>query len=149
MRGTGRRSSSTSPHRTSPGRCPWATCGRRSSGTRWLDRDAYAQAPVPELLRLYVRFDQEAERTPSLRDEARGWALRLEQGDPEARRMWQEIVEHSLAEFRRIYERLGVAFDSWRGESAYLEESKMVIEEATRKGAAQEDQGALIVPLPT
>ena len=42
--------------------------------THWLDRDAYAQAPVPELLRLYVRFDQEAERTPSLRDEARGWA---------------------------------------------------------------------------
>jgi arginyl-tRNA synthetase len=115
--------------------------------THWLDPQAYAQAPVPELLRLYVKFDQEAERNPDLRDEARGWALRLERGEPEARRMWEEIVEHSLAEFRRIYERLGVTFDSWRGESAYLEDSKAVIDEATRKGIAQEDQGALIVPL--
>ena len=115
--------------------------------THWLDPEAYAQAPIPELLRLYVRFDQEAERTPALRDEARGWALRLERGDPEARRMWEEIVQHSLAEFRRIYERLGVTFDSWRGESAYLEDAKTVIEEAARTGVAQEDQGALIVPL--
>ena len=115
--------------------------------THWLDPEAYAQAPIPELLRLYVRFDQEAERKAALRDEARGWALRLERGDPEARRMWEEIVQHSLAEFRRIYERLGVTFDSWRGESAYLEDAKTVIEEAARTGVAQEDQGALIVPL--
>jgi arginyl-tRNA synthetase len=115
--------------------------------THWLDRDAYAQAPVPELLRLYVKFDQEAARDPALRDEARAWALRLEQGDPDARRMWEEIVEHSLVEFRRIYDRLGVTFDSWRGESAYLEDAKTVIEEAVRAGVAQEDQGALIVPL--
>src|SRR3990170_258526 len=115
--------------------------------THWLDREAYLRAPVPELLRLYVKFDQEAERTPALRDEARLWALRLEQGDPEARRLWEEVVAHSLADFRRIYQRLGVTFDSWRGESAYLEESKTVIEEARRKGIAREDQGALIVPL--
>ena len=115
--------------------------------THWRDPDAYARDPVPELLRLYVRFDQEAERNPALRDEARSWALRLERGDLEARRMWAEIVEHSLAEFRRIYERLGVAFDSWRGESAYLDDSRTVIEEASRKGVAREDQGALIVPL--
>lgn len=115
--------------------------------THWLDREAYARAPVAELLRLYVKFDQEAERNPNLRDEARAWALRLERGDPEARGMWEEIVRHSLAEFRRIYERLGVTFDSWRGESAYLEDTKAVIDEAVRKGAAREDQGALIVPL--
>ena len=115
--------------------------------THWLDREAYARAPVPELLRLYVKFDQEAEKEPALRDEARGWALRLEQGDPEARRMWEEIVEHSLAEFRRIYDRLGVSFDSWRGESAYLDDSKAVIQAASRSGVAREDQGALIVPL--
>jgi arginyl-tRNA synthetase len=115
--------------------------------THWLDREAYAQAPIAELLRLYIRFEQEGEKDPALRDEARAWALRLEQGEPDARRMWEEIVEHSLAEFRRIYDRLGVRFDSWRGESAYLEDSKAVIEEAVRMGVAREDQGALIVPL--
>jgi len=115
--------------------------------SHWLDRDAYVRAPVPELLRIYVKFDSEAERSPELRDEARAWALRLERGEPDARRMWEEIVEHSLADFRRLYDRLDVTFDSWRGESAYLEDTKAVIEEAARKGIAQVDQGALIVPL--
>ena len=115
--------------------------------TQWLDREAYGKAPVRELLRIYVKFDEEARADPSLRDQAREWALRLEQGDPEARRMWEEIVRHSLAEFDKIYDVLGVTFDSWRGESAYLEMSQEVIEEARRKGVAVEDQGALIVPL--
>ncbi|HXF81916.1 MAG TPA: arginine--tRNA ligase [bacterium] len=115
--------------------------------TQWLDREAYRAAPVRELLRIYVKFDEEARADPALRERAREWALRLEQGDPEARRMWQEIVEVSLAEFRKIYDLLGVTFDSWRGESAYLELAKEIIEEAVRKGVAVEDRGALIVPL--
>ncbi|MDQ7843913.1 MAG: arginine--tRNA ligase [Armatimonadota bacterium] len=115
--------------------------------TQWLDGEAYRSAPIRELLRLYVKFDDEARREPGLREEARRWALRLEQGDPEARRMWEEIVSVSLAEFGKIYDLLGVTFDSWRGESAYLELAQEVVEEAQRKGVAVEDQGALIVPL--
>lgn len=115
--------------------------------THWLDPDAYAREPVAELLRLYVKFDQEAEGNPALRDDARRWAARLEQGDAEARRMWEEIVRHSVAEFNKVYEMLGVTFDSWRGESAYLDDAQAIIDEAVRKGVAVEDQGALIVPL--
>lgn len=115
--------------------------------THWLDREAYAREPIRELLRLYVKFEEEAERHPELRDRAREWALRLEQGAPEARTMWEEIVRYSLAEFNKIYEILEVQFDSWRGESAYVEDSQAIIDEALRKGVAVEDQGALIVPL--
>lgn len=115
--------------------------------TQWLDQSAYRTAPVRELLRIYVKFDEEARSDPALRERAREWALRLEQGDPEARRMWKEIVEVSLAEFRKIYDLLGVTFDSWRGESAYLEMSSEVLDEARGKGVAVEDQGALIIPL--
>ncbi len=115
--------------------------------THWLDHAAYAQEPVAELLRLYVKFDQESEANPALRDEARQWAARLEQDDPEARRMWEEIVSVSVAEFSKIYEMLGVTFDSWRGESAYLKDAQAIIDEAVRKGVAVADQGALIVPL--
>src|SRR5207249_3235244 len=46
----------------------------------WLDREAYAQDPIGELLRLYVKFDAEARRDPSLRDQARQWHLRQDQG---------------------------------------------------------------------
>lgn len=115
--------------------------------THWLDREAYAREPIRELLRLYVKFEEEAERHPELRDQAREWALRLEQGDAPARTMWEEIVRYSLAEFNKIYEILEVQFDSWRGESAYVDDSQEIIDEALRKGVAVEDQGALIVPL--
>ncbi|MGH2399562.1 MAG: arginine--tRNA ligase [bacterium] len=115
--------------------------------THWLDRDAYAREPIRELLRLYVKFDEEAERHPELRDRAREFALRLEQGDSQARSMWEEIVRFSLAEFNKIYEILEVSFDSWRGESAYVDDAQAVIDAALRKGVAVEDQGALIVPL--
>ena len=115
--------------------------------TQWLDEAAYRQAPVRELLRIYVKFDEDARADPTLRERAREWALRLEQGDAEARRMWEEIVRVSLAEFNKTYDLLGVTFDSWRGESAYLELSAEVIDEAVSKGVAVEDQGALIVPL--
>lgn len=115
--------------------------------THWLDREAYAREPIRELLRVYVKFEEEAERRPELRDQAREWALRLEQGDDQTRAMWEEIVRYSLAEFNKIYEILEVQFDSWRGESAYVDDSQEIIDEALRKGVAVEDQGALIVPL--
>lgn len=113
----------------------------------WLDRAAYAGDPIRELLRLYVQFDAEAEKDPSLRDRAREWSLRLEQGDPEARALWEEIVRYSMAEFSKIYDLLEVRFDYTLGESFYVDKTPEVIELAVRKGVAVEDQGALIVPL--
>jgi len=113
----------------------------------WLDREAYAQDPIGELLRLYVKFDAEARRDPSLRDQARQWHLRLEQGDPDARALWHEFVRHSLAAFQKIYDLLEVRFDHTLGESFYEDKMGEVIETAVRRGIAVEDQGALIVRL--
>lgn len=113
----------------------------------WLDRDAYARDPISELLRLYVKFDEEARKDPALRDRAREWHRRLEQGDPEARRLWQEFIQHSLAEFQKIYDLLDVRFDYTLGESFYEDKMGEVIDAAIRRGIAVEDQGALIVRL--
>lgn len=113
----------------------------------WLDRDAYARDPISELMRLYVKFEEEAGRDPSLRDRAREWHLRLEQGDPEARHLWQEFTRYSLAEFQKIYDLLAVRFDHTLGESFYEDKMDEVIHAAVRQGIAVEDQGALIVRL--
>jgi len=113
----------------------------------WLDRAAYEQDPIGELTRLYVKFEEEARRAPSLRDRAREWHRRLEQGDPDARRLWQEFVRHSLAEFQKIYDLLDVRFDYTLGESFYEDKMDEVIRAAVEKGIAVEDQGALIVRL--
>ncbi len=113
----------------------------------WVDREAYAQDPIRELLRLYVKFDQEAQREPSLQEQGREWSLRLERGDPHARALWQEFVQHSMAEFAKIYDLLEVRFEHVLGESFYADKIGEVIDEALRRGVAIEDQGALIVRL--
>jgi arginyl-tRNA synthetase len=113
----------------------------------WVNRDAYARDPIGELLRIYIKFDAEAREAPELRERAREWSLKLEQGDPEARRLWQEFVGHSVAEFDRVYRLLGVRFDHTLGESFYEDKTQEVIDLAVDRGVAVEHEGALIVPL--
>jgi arginyl-tRNA synthetase len=113
----------------------------------WGDRDAYRRDPLGELLRVYVRFDQEAQRDAALEDRGREWSLRLEQGDPQARALWREFVDHSLAAFSRIYDLLEVRFDQVLGESFYADAAAEVIDMAVRAGVAVEDEGALIIRL--
>ena len=70
------------------------------------------RTPLFRLFQLYVRFHAEEENDPAMRDEGRAWFRRLEEGDPEARRLWAWFRKISLKEFQRIYDRLGVAFDN-------------------------------------
>jgi arginyl-tRNA synthetase len=113
----------------------------------WVDADAYQRDPIGELLRIYVKFDAEARAQPELRDKAREWSLKLERGDPEARRLWAEFTNHSKAEFDRVYQLLDVSFDYTLGESFYEDKTQEVIDLALSSGVAVEHEGALIVPL--
>ncbi len=113
----------------------------------WVNPEEYKRAPIQELLRLYVKFDEEARSQAELRDRAREWSLKLEEGDPEARQLWQEFVRHSEMEFARLYAMLEVEFDSTLGESFYVDKTPEVIALATERGVAVEDAGALIVRL--
>lgn len=115
--------------------------------TTWVDRQAYAEAPLRELQRLYVKFDEEAQRDPTLEEHGREWSLKLERGDPQARALWQEFISHSMSEFAKIYDLLDVRFEHTLGESFYADKVDGVIQEALRRGVAVEDQGALIVRL--
>ncbi len=103
--------------------------------------------PIQYLYRLYVRFHNEAEEEPALEDEARDWFKRLENEDVEAGKMWEEFRDLSLAEFKRIYDRLGVEFEYFTGESFYSDRLDDTIERIERSGVTDESDGALIVPL--
>jgi len=78
----------------------------------WGDEKAIAtsQNPVKELVALYVKFHEEAEKDPSLEEEARAWFKKLEDGDTEARELWQKCITWSLKEFDKFYKILGVTF---------------------------------------
>jgi len=97
------------------------------------------RSPLFRLFQLYVRFHAEEENDPGMRDEARTWFRRLEEGDAEARRLWTWFREISLATFQRIYDRLGVGFDAMDGEAFY--EDKLADAVAAVRGAGVLEEG--------
>jgi arginyl-tRNA synthetase len=96
--------------------------------------------PVKDLVALYVKFHDEAEKDPDLEDRAREWFKKLESGDEEARHIWQKCIQWSWKEFQRIYEILGIQhsleFQDGRGlgESFFEDKMQPVIQELDEKG---------------
>lgn len=114
---------------------------------RWGDMEQIRKQPIQEMLKLYVRFNQEAEQDPAYQEEARHWFKKLEGGDPEAVSLWQTFKDLSLKEFNRVYEMLGIHFDSWNGESFYSDKMDAVIAELEEKNLLVLSDGARIVEL--
>jgi arginyl-tRNA synthetase len=102
--------------------------------------------PIAALVRIYADFYKRSEADPTLKDRARYWFRKLEEGDGWARDTWKMIVEISLKEFDRTYARLGITFDTTHGESYFEPVLDQIIEEAIAKGvAAVDDKGAVVV----
>ena len=98
------------------------------------------------LVGLYVKFHREAEKDPTLDDEAREWFLKLEKGDKEAREIYDMTVEASMKYFNMIYERLGIKpFDTLYGEAFYEPMLKSVLEDIEKSGIAKESEGAKLI----
>ena len=113
----------------------------------WGNKEAVEANPIPELLKLYIQFHDEAERHPEMEDEARAWFTKLENGDKEAKELWQWFRDESLKEFARVYDLLDIEFDSYNGESFYSDKMDRVIDIIKDKGLLQESQGTNIVDL--
>ena len=113
----------------------------------WGNKEAVEANPIPELLKLYIQFHDEAEKHPEMEDEARAWFTKLENGDEEAKELWQWFRDESLKEFARVYNLLDIEFDSYNGESFYSDKMDKVIDIIKDKGLLQESQGTNIVDL--
>ncbi|MCP4448345.1 MAG: arginine--tRNA ligase [Myxococcales bacterium] len=96
---------------------------------------------------LYVKFREAMKEDEGLGDEGRAWFAKLENGDEEARKLWQHFKDVSWAEFETVYEMLGIKFDEVRGESAYVDDMPGVIEMLDKKGLSSVSEGALVVML--
>ena len=114
---------------------------------RWssIEEIEKSEQPIKALVDLYVKFHDEAEKDKTLEDEGRAWFSKLEQGDKEARAIWDKCVRLSLKEFERIYKVLGVKFDTSYGESFYEDKMADVIKDVKKAGIARESEGAYLV----
>jgi len=109
-----------------------------------------SENPVKNLVALYVKFHEEAEKNPELEEKAREWFKKLEDGDPEARRLWKKCVDWSLKEFKIIYEKLGVEFTEndglGYGEAFFEDKMGGVIRELEKKGLLKKgEEGAKLI----
>jgi arginyl-tRNA synthetase len=127
----------------------------------WVDAAAFAADPVGELLRLYIKFqeetkkqggeakeddDVEGEKQPTpLMLEARAELVKLQAGDAANVALWQQFIDLSMNEFQRIYRRLGVSFDVVLGESFYNDRLAATVQLLLDRGIAEPSRGALVV----
>lgn len=114
---------------------------------RWGNREDVINSPIKTLLGYYTKFHVEVEEHPELEDEARAIFTKLEQGSKEEVELWQWFREESLKEFQRVYDMLGIKFDSYNGESFYSDKMPRFEKELSDKGLLHESNGAQVVDL--
>ena len=114
---------------------------------KWGSKEAVEQYGIQELMRIYVKFHEEAEKDATLEDEARSWFVKMQNGEQEALSLWKWFYNISIKEFNRVYDMLGVHFDAYTGESFYNDKMAAVVEELEQKNLLKQSEGAMIVDL--
>ncbi|MBR5271349.1 MAG: arginine--tRNA ligase [Clostridia bacterium] len=118
-----------------------------SAYKRWGVKEVIEKDPINELLKIYVKFHDEAKKSPELEDEAREYFKLLEDGDEETTALWTYFKDISLVEFKRVYQMLGVKFDSYNGEAFYSDKMDEVVDLLREAKLLVESDGAQVVDL--
>ena len=113
----------------------------------WGNDEDIEKRGVTALVEIYVRYHKEAEEKPEMDDEARAWFKKIEDFDPEATRLFNWFKEITLKEVIKIYDRLGIKFDYYTGESFYNDKMQPVLDLLEKKGLLVESNGAKVVDL--
>ncbi|WP_141621638.1 arginine--tRNA ligase [Myxococcus sp. AB036A] len=100
------------------------------------------------LVEVYVKANKRAEAEPEFDEKARAFFRRMEAGDAEALKLWNQFRDTSIKGFKKIYARMGIEFEHIEGESRYQGKMDAVVDQIAKKPGVKESQGALIVDLP-
>ncbi len=117
---------------------------------KWGSREEIEKDPIKELLKLYVKFHDEAglkgdeqpesdEEVNPLEEEARKYFKQLEDGEEEIVQLWKWIKDISLKDFQRVYDKLQVSFEEYLGESFYNDKMEIVKKLAADKNILSTD----------
>ncbi len=116
-----------------------------SAYKHWGNREDVEKRGIFAVNELYVRFNNEA--TEEMEAEAREYFRLIENGDKEANELFDWFKALTLKYVNKIYDRLGVKFDSYNGERFYTDKMQPVIDELKEKGLLKESNGAQVVDL--
>ena len=110
-----------------------------------LTQDERDNLSVPTLEKCYVESSSRAKTDEAWKTSCREELVKLQQGDAGNMELWKKFIDISIAEFNRMYSKLGVKFDTWRGESFYRDMMAPVVQRLVDMGLAEESDGALVV----
>ena len=113
----------------------------------FLTDDERANLTVELLEKVYVQSYNATKEQPEWLDRCREELVKLQAGDEANLAIWKQFIDISLKEFGRIYGRLDVSFDLYRGESYYQPALAPVVETLKEKGLATQSEGAWIVDM--
>ena len=103
--------------------------------------------PIEELTRIYVRINDLCKEDEGVLEACRDNFKKLEEGDKYCTEIWNKFKDLSLKEFNRIYDILGVQFDSLNGEAFYSDKMDEIVDLLDKSGKLIESEGAKIVDL--
>lgn len=114
---------------------------------RWGAEYDIENNPIDELMQIYVRINNLCKEDESVLEECRNNFKKLEDGDPYCVEIWKKFRELSLKEFDKVYDILGVKFDSLNGEAFYSDKMPEIIDMLKKAGKLEESEGAQVVKL--
>ncbi len=114
---------------------------------RWGAEYNLDENPIEKLTEIYVRISNLCKEDESVLEDCRNNFKKLEDGDKECVELWTKFKDLSLKEFQKVYDILGIKFDSWNGEAFYTDKMQEVIDLLQKSGKLIESQGARIIDL--
>ncbi len=106
-----------------------------------------AEAPftISELEEIYPTASAYAKEHEDYREEALHATYLLQNGYRGYRALWNHIMNVSVTDLKKNYEKLDVHFDLWKGESDAQEYIPDMVKRLKDEGYARYDEGALVV----
>ena len=114
---------------------------------RWGSEYDFSTDAIDKLADIYKRINALCEDDEKVLEECRATFKKLEDGDPYCLDLWNKFKDLSVKEFDKIYDLLGVKFDSIKGEAFYSDKMQEIIDILDKSGKLVESQGAKVVNL--
>lgn len=114
---------------------------------RWGTEYDIENNPIDELTKIYIRINNLCKEDESVLEECRNNFKKLEDGDEYCTTLWKKFRDLSLKEFNKVYDVLGIKFDSLNGEAFYSDKMPEIINILEKAGKLEESEGAKVVKL--
>ncbi|RRJ83145.1 arginine--tRNA ligase [Aestuariirhabdus litorea] len=113
------------------------------------ENPAIMEAELGDLEQFYRESKTHYDENPDFAERARGYVVKLQGGDPWCLQMWRKLVDVTMVQNQRTYDRLNVKIrpEDTMGESMYNDMLPAIVADLKTKGLAVEDEGALVVYL--